>query len=149
MHLRRTAVIVTVFVAAVVIVVIAALAFMGMFGQGRPTKDDPASYTRAVVQEAIERYERDGKQSTIEYYNNPENRDGQWYAFIVDEDGYTISHHNPEIRGRDPSLRVDATGYFYGDDLLAATEEGRWVDYVFVNCMLQMAIRWANLRVRV
>ena len=101
------------------------------------------------MQEAIERYERDGKQSTIEYYNNPENRDGQWYAFIIDEDGYTISHHNPEIRGRDPSLRVDATGYFYGDDLLAATEEGRWVDYVFVNCMLQMAIRWANLRVRV
>ena len=102
MHLRRTAVIVTVFVAAVVIVVIAALAFMGLFGQGRPTKDDPASYTRAVVQEAIERYERDGKQSTIEHYNNPENRDGQWYAFIVDEDGLHHIPPQPRDQGKRP-----------------------------------------------
>ena len=38
-----------------------------------------------------------------------------------------------EIRGRDPRERVDITGYFYGDDLLGAPEEGRWVDYVFLN----------------
>ena len=53
--------------------------------------------------------------------------------FIVDENGYTIAHHNPKFVGRDPSLRVDAVGYFYGDDLLGATEEGRWVDYVLLN----------------
>ena len=28
---------------------------------------------------------------------------------------------------------MDATGYFYGDELLGATEDGRWVDYVLVN----------------
>ena len=44
-----------------------------------------------------------------------------------------IAHYNPELRGRAPSLRVDVTGYFYGDDLLAADENGRWVDYVFLN----------------
>ena len=48
-------------------------------------------------------------------------------------DGYTIAHHNPQFRGRDPSLRVDATGYFYGDDLQSATEAGHWVDYVLPN----------------
>ena len=49
------------------------------------------------------------------------------------KDGYTIAHHNPMFVRRDPSLRVDATGHFYGDDLLSATETGRWVDYVLIN----------------
>ena len=45
------------------------------------------------------------------------------------------SHHNPMFIDRDPSLRVDATGHFpmYGDDLLSATESGKWVDYVLLN----------------
>ena len=134
MHLRRTSVIVTAVVAAVIVVVIDGMTFMGMLGQDDPTKkDDPAAYTKAFIQKAIERYERDGRQVTVDHYNEPGNRDGQWYAFIIDESGYTISHFNPEIRGRDPALRVDATGYFFGDDLLSATAEGRWVEYVAVN----------------
>lgn len=135
MHLRRIAVVVVALVAAVIIVGIAGVTFMGLFGQRGPTKDDPAAYTKAFVQKAIERYERDGRQATIDYYNDPGNRDGQWYAFIIDESGYTISHLNPEIRGRDPDLRVDASGYFFGGDLLAATEEGHWVEYVSVNSL--------------
>ena len=115
MHLRRTAVIVTAVVVAVIIVVIAGMTFMGLLGQDDPTKkDDPAAYTKAFVQKAIERYERDGRQATIDYYNDPENIDEQWYGVIVDEDGYTIAHYNPERRGIDPGERVDATGYFFG-----------------------------------
>ena len=34
---------------------------------------------------------------------------------------------------RDPNLRIEAAGYFYGDDLRSATESGRWVDYVLIN----------------
>ena len=63
----------------------------------------------------------------------PESVDGQWYVFIVDEEGYTVGHHNPMFRGRDPSERVDSKGYFYGDALLSATESGRWVDYWLLN----------------
>ena len=102
-----------------------------IFGSGWYT--DPAEYTKHFVNDAIARYESEGLEDTLAYYNTVESVDGQWYAFIVDEDGYTIGHHNPEFRGRDPSLRVDATGYFYGDDLLSATEEGKWVSYVFNN----------------
>ena len=133
MNLRRIAVVVVALVAAVIVVVIAGMTFMGVFGRDEPSKDDPAAYTKAFVQKAIERYERDGRQATIDYYNAPGNRDGQWYAMIIDENGYTISHLNPEIRGRDPALRVDVTGYFFGDELLAATAEGRWAEYVAVN----------------
>ena len=121
---------VAIIVAAVVVIVVVVV---GSSSDTAPTKDNPAAYTKAFVQQAIERYQRDGRQATIDYYNSVDSVDGQWYVFIVNPDGITIAHHNPQFRGRDPSLRVDATGYFYGDDLLAADEDGRWVDYVLLN----------------
>ena len=104
----------------------------GWYERGQSKADAPA-YTRDFVARAIDLYSAIGREGTVAYYNTKESVDGQWYVFIVDEDGYTIGHHNPMFRGRDPSLRVDAAGYFYGDDLLGATESGRWVDYVLLN----------------
>ena len=101
----------------------------GWYERG-PSKTDTPAYTRAFVTRAIDLYNAIGREETLAYYNTVESVDGQWYVFIVDEGGYTISHHNPMFRGRDPALSVDAAGYFYGDDLLGATESGRWVDYV-------------------
>ncbi len=98
-----------------------------------PTKSEPAAYTQAVVQDAIRLYNNDGRQAAIDHYSSPDNVDGQWYVFIIDGDGYTIAHFRPELVGRDPALRVDATGYFYGDEILSATEVGKWVSYVFTN----------------
>ena len=98
-----------------------------------PAKDDPGEYTKSLVRDAIQRYEREGLQATIDYYNNDENVDGEWYVFIVNNYGHTIAHYNPKLRNRDPSLRIDSTGRFYGDDLLGATEDGQWVEYHIVN----------------
>ena len=107
------------------------------FGSGwyerAPGKHDAPAYTRTFVGRAIGLYNAIGRDATVAYYNTRESVDGQWYAFIIDENGYSIAHHNEMFRGRDPTLRVDATGYFYGDDLLGATESGRWVDYVLLN----------------
>ena len=105
----------------------------GWYEEG-PRKTDGPAYTQAVVQQAINLYEALGLDSTVAYYNTRESVDGQWYAFIVDgESGVTIAHHNSALRGRDPSLRMDATGHFYGGDLLAASESGSWVEYVIIN----------------
>ncbi len=104
----------------------------GWYERG-PGKSDAPAYTKAFVQQAMNLYVALGLEETVAYYNARESIDGQWYVFIIDQDGYTIAHHNPQFRGRDPSLRVDATGYFYGDDLLSATEAGHWVDYVLLN----------------
>ena len=109
------------------------LVFGSCWYEPGPSTSDAPAYTQAFVQQAINLYDALGLEETIAYYNTEESVDGQWYAFIVDRNGYTIAHHNPDFRGRDPSLRVDATGHFYGDDLLGATEEGRWVDYVLLN----------------
>ena len=105
----------------------------GWYEEG-PRKTDAPAYTETVVQQAINLYDAVGLEDTVAYYNTEESVDGQWYAFIIGgESDFTIAHHNPVLRGRDPSLRVDPTGYFYGDDLLGATEAGRWVEYVIVN----------------
>ena len=104
----------------------------GWYERG-PGKSDAPAYTKAFVQQAMNLYVALGLEETVAYYNTKESVDGQWYVFIIDPDGYTIAHHNPQLRGRDPSLRVDATGYFYGDDLQSATEAGHWVDYVLLN----------------
>ena len=104
----------------------------GWYERG-PGKSDAPAYTKAFVRQAMNLYVALGLEETVAYYNARESVDGQWYVFIIDPDGYTIAHHNPQLRGRDPSLRVDATGYFYGDDLLSATEAGHWVDYVLLN----------------
>ena len=108
-----------------------------VFGSGwyepGPRKSDAPAYTRSFVSQALNLYDALGLEAAITYYTSKQSVDGPWYVFIVDANGYTIAHHNPIFLGRDPSLRVDATGYFYGDDLLGATEEGRWVDYVLLN----------------
>ena len=109
------------------------LTFASGWHERGPDKSDAPAYTKAFVSRAIDLYNAIGREDTVAYYNTRQSVDGQWYVFIVDEDGYTVSHHNPMFRGRDPSLRVDAAGYFYGDDLLGATESGRWVDYVLLN----------------
>jgi len=98
-----------------------------------PTPNEPAAYTQLFVQDAIHLYNREGRQAAIDHYSSSESLNGQWYVFIIGGDGYTIAHHDPEMVGRDPALRVDSTGYFYGDDVLSATEAGKWVSYVFRN----------------
>ena len=103
----------------------------GWYEEG-PRKTNAPAYTKAFVQQAINLYDAIGLEDTVAYYNTKDSIDGQWYVFIIDDaTGVSIAHHNPVIRDRDPSLRVDSTGYFYGGDLLAATESGSWVTYVF------------------
>ena len=110
----------------------AVVAFV-LLGDDPPSRDEPASYTQYVVRQTIDRYRRDGHQATLDYVNSAESVDGQWYPYIINEDGYTVGHHNASFRYRDPSERVDSTGYFYGDELLGAGDDGVWVTYLLLN----------------
>ncbi len=95
---------------------------------------EPGLYTRAFVEQAIERYEAEGRDETIAYHNAPESVDGDWYVFIIDEDGAVVSHPTrPERRGVTFEGMVDVTGYNYGADFAAATDTGRWVEYAYLN----------------
>ena len=102
-----------------------------------PSKSQPDIFTKHFVEQAIDFYIANGREATIAFYNSRASVDGEWYVFIADEDDIMVSHPTvPERRGtylRDPELRTDITGFFYGDTLADASENGRWITYVFLN----------------
>ena len=103
---------------------------------GGLSKDEPDAYTKHFVQEALDRYEHDGLQATLDYYNSPESIDGQWYVFIVDENDLLLAHAAaPQLLGESlvGDVGVDITGYAFGPHMAAASETGRWLTYVFHN----------------
>ena len=95
---------------------------------------DPAGYTQRVAQEAIDRYDAEGREASIAYHSSRESIDGTWYVFLLDENGYVLANPaRPDFVGTTPAVRSDITGKPYGLEVVAADEDGRWVDYVFVN----------------
>ena len=121
-------------VAALVISVIA------LFSSSGPDSEeihlvDRGEFTVDLVMDALELYEEEGLEATLAYYNSPDSMQGEWYVFVFDEDDKLIAHANQDLLGMDlkGDLGVDSTGYRYGDVMLGATEQGRWVDYVFLN----------------
>jgi hypothetical protein len=97
---------------------------------------EPGLYTMAFVAEAIRRYDAEGREATLAFYNSPESVDGEWYLFIIGEEAEVLAHaaipENVGLIVKKP-LGVDANGYDFGAVMLAATEEGSWVSYVYVN----------------
>ena len=100
-----------------------------------PPRSAPADYTKFFVNNAISRYEAQGLYATLAYYNRPESIDGQWYVFIIDGDDRVVAHPDPQRVGLDLKgwVGTDSNGYNYAPEMLSATEEGRWVTYVFAN----------------
>ena len=98
--------------------------------------NEPGGYAKSLVDQAVQRYTDDGRDAAIAYYNTSESVDGDWYVFIMEENGTIVAHGaRPELVGEDFTgpLGTDVTGNEFGSDLAAATEQGRWVEYVFLN----------------
>ena len=57
-----------------------------------PLRSDNDAYTQHFVRQAIDMYESDGLDATLEYYNTQESVDGQWYVFIYDGDDIALAH---------------------------------------------------------
>ena len=100
-----------------------------------PPRSPPAEFTKFFVEDAISRYETLGLDTTLAYYNRQESVDGQWYVFIIDENDLVMGHPDPHRLGLDLKgwVGTDANGYNFGPDILSATEDGKWVSYVYRN----------------
>ena len=100
-----------------------------------PPRSAPAEYTQFFVDNAISRYKTQGRDATLAYYNRQESIDGQWYVFIIDENDLLIAHPDPGRLGLDVKgwVGVDANRYRFGPEMLSATEDGKWVSYVYRN----------------
>ncbi len=110
-----------------------------IFGSGWYERDvsldsTPPAQVRALVEQAVARYDAQGRDATLAHYNDPASRDGEYYVFVVDsEDLRSVANVNrPDFVGTVPN-RIDPTGYDYGKDIAAATEDGGWISYVFLN----------------
>ena len=103
-----------------------------------PSKTNAPAYAIWLVEEALDRYERDGAEATLEYYNAPKALDGPWYVFVLeDRDGalYTVANPNrPEFVGTTRE-RVDASGFDYGTAFARTVDggAGQWVSYLFTH----------------
>ena len=100
-----------------------------------PIRSAPADYTRFFVENAISQYESGGLDATLRHYSRAESVDGQWYVFIIGADDRVIAHYDNHLIGEDLTgpLGTDANGYNFGPEMLSATEEGKWVSYVYRN----------------
>ena len=100
-----------------------------------PSRSAPAEYTKFFVENAIIRYETQGLEAALAYYNREQSIDGQWYVFIIDENYKVIGHPDALRLGLDVRgwVGTDANGYNFGPEMLSATEEGKWVSYVYRN----------------
>ena len=94
------------------------------------SKDDLEGFTHAFVLGAIARYQLEGRDATIAYYNDPANIDGQWYVFISDENDIVVVHPtNPDLVGTDLK-EIVSHGFPSGAEVAKATGTGRWTEYL-------------------
>ena len=97
---------------------------------------EPGAYTKFFVKEALDRYDDEGLEDTVAYYNTRDSVDGDWYVFIADEDGVLISHATiPENVGKPLSSDdfLGADGFHFGNAIREAQEDGEWVSYTYLN----------------
>ncbi len=93
---------------------------------------DPREYTLEYVDRAIERYEQDGLEAMLNYYNSVASFEGEWYLFATDAaDIYHVHPLLSQLIGTDIKDVVGSDGYELGKELAKATEEGVWVEYLW------------------
>ena len=95
---------------------------------------DPRDYTVQYVNEAVERYEREGLESMLNYYNSVASFEGEWYLFATDdEDIYHVHPLISRLIGTDIKDVVGSDGYELGKELAKAVDggEGVWVEYLW------------------
>ena len=114
-----------------------------IFASGHYTRDetaetppwkgaDPAEYTVAYVTRAVARYQEDGLEAMLNFYNSVASLEGQWYLFAADaEDTYIVHPIFPHLKGTDLKDIVGSDGQELGQELVQATEEGLWVEYLW------------------
>ena len=100
-----------------------------------PPKSTPADYTKFLVRAAISRYESEGLDATVAYYNTKESVDGQWYVFMIDENQTIIAHAaDPDLVGKHVSQALGPNSYPTGSAVAAsADQDGAWFDYTYTN----------------
>ena len=66
-----------------------------------PSKCEPAHFTLATVERAIDRYRSEGREAAIAFHSSEQSVDGQWFTLIADaESGEIVAHPDESMVGR-------------------------------------------------
>jgi len=99
-----------------------------------------AREAQEMVERAIALYDDIGLRAfyTISREPDPEFRDRDLYVFVLDGYGYMAAHALfPEGVGQSALMSQDVEGKYYVREMLErASEDGVWVDYVFIDPLL-------------
>lgn len=83
-----------------------------------PEPEDPAAYTKAYVQKAIDYYEENGLDATVAHYNSENSFEGQWYLGLADSDSrILVSAVVPHVIGSQ-----------LNPETVEAIDAGQWVE---------------------
>ncbi|MDE2900763.1 MAG: cache domain-containing protein [Chloroflexota bacterium] len=109
--------------------------------------EDVANSTREYVDKAIAKYNEEGLEATIAYYNSQNSLEGQFYLFFIGADDNYLAHPIfPHLIGTDIKDVVGSDGQELGKEIAQATEEGIWVEYLWphpVSRKEQQKVTWA------
>ena len=109
--------------------------------------EDVANSTKEYVDKAIAKYEEDGLDAVIAYYNSQDSLDGQFYLFLIgDDDNYLAHPIFPHLIGTDIKDVVGSDGHELGREIAEATEDGIWVEYLWphpISRKEQQKVTWA------
>ena len=114
------------------------------------SKDQPLAYAQALVQQAIDRHARDGREEVIAFYNSDESLDGDWHVFVLDKGGYIVSMaafpswvgvHDSEFKGHNHSSAGQMV-------ISSASAEAIQIDYLAAGFLGRVEPKhtWAVLR---
>ena|SRR5215217_1872571 len=95
-----------------------------------------AEEAQALVEKAIARYKEVGPEKAIAEINTPSGPfvDRDLYVFVIGPDHKIIAHGADKSRiGMTMVGEVDQDGKAFGDEMIAATAEGNWVEYKWQN----------------
>ena len=98
------------------------------------SKSDAEAFTRQFVEKALDFYDENGREATIDFYNTRDSVDGEWYVFIIDDESGMVAHPTRPARiGLKFGDLVDVNDKNYGAEFAAASGDGSWVSYMFRN----------------
>lgn len=103
---------------------------------GSDSSQHPAARTVEYVAEAVEMYDAEGADATIEHYNTPQSMDGQWYLMTVDrETTVTLTHaFQPDRVGDQRRDVFTDDGRDVREAAITLTDNGPgWFTYNFIN----------------
>ena len=98
-----------------------------------PSVAELRAATEAYVQQAIERYDKDGLDATVAHYNSSDSiSEHGIYLILLDADNVTLAHPTqPQIVGNDfVAVSVNRKGIRVGELAVnSATAEGGWIQF--------------------